>query len=107
MKHWIVGLSLVLAFFFVAPIPVAHAWSWSSFFGKSSQGRGNHGKSMQSRGNHGKSMHSKRWKYGKARKDHRSSVPELDPGAAGSAIVLLLGGVAYVLSRRREEENVA
>jgi hypothetical protein len=30
------------------------------------------------------------------------SVPELDPGVAGSAIVLLLGGVAYLASRRRE-----
>jgi len=29
--------------------------------------------------------------------------PELDPGAAGSAMVLLLGGVAYIASRRREE----
>jgi len=107
MKHWIVGLSLVLAFFFIAPIPVAHAWSWSSFFGKSSQSRGNHGKSMQSRGNHGKSMHSKRWNYGKSYRGSHSDVPELDPGTAGSAVVLLLGGVAYVLSRRREQEDVA
>jgi len=30
-------------------------------------------------------------------------MPELDPGAAGSAMVLLLGGVAYIASRRREE----
>jgi len=31
-------------------------------------------------------------------------VPELDPSAAGSAMVLLLGGVAYMASRRREED---
>jgi len=34
----------------------------------------------------------------------RHAVPELDPGAAGAAIVLLLGGVAYIASRRREED---
>lgn len=34
----------------------------------------------------------------------RAGVPELDPGAAGSAVVLLLGGIAYIASRRREEE---
>jgi len=33
------------------------------------------------------------------------SVPELDPGVAGSAIVLLLGGVAYLASRRREDSS--
>jgi hypothetical protein len=31
-------------------------------------------------------------------------VPELDPSAAGSAIVLLLGGAAYIASRRREQD---
>jgi hypothetical protein len=31
------------------------------------------------------------------------AAPELDPGAAGSAMVLLLGGLAYFASRRREE----
>lgn len=35
------------------------------------------------------------------------SVPELDPSAAGSALVLLIGGVAYLTSRRREEEEQA
>lgn len=33
------------------------------------------------------------------------AVPELDPSVAGSAIVLLVGGVAYLASRRREEEE--
>ena len=32
------------------------------------------------------------------------SVPELDPTAAGAAIVLLLGGVAYIASRRRKDD---
>jgi hypothetical protein len=35
------------------------------------------------------------------------AVPELDPSAAGSAVVLLVGGVAYIASRRREEEEDA
>lgn len=34
------------------------------------------------------------------------SVPELDAGVAGSAVVLLLGGVAYLASRRREDSSV-
>lgn len=34
----------------------------------------------------------------------RRAVPELDPSAAGGAIVLLLGGVAYIASRRREAD---
>jgi hypothetical protein len=32
------------------------------------------------------------------------SVPELDPTAAGAAIVLMLGGVAYIASRRRKND---
>jgi hypothetical protein len=34
------------------------------------------------------------------------AVPELDPDAAGGALVLLVGGVAYIVSRRREEEDL-
>jgi hypothetical protein len=86
MKHWLVGLSLVLGVFFIAPTPVAHAWSWSSWFGSGSDSDSGHTWSYAS---HGGSS---------------SSVPELDPSAAGSAVVLLLGGVAYVLSRRRDED---
>ena len=33
-----------------------------------------------------------------------AAVPELDMTVAGSALVLLLGGVAYMISRRREQE---
>ena len=62
--------------------------------------------------------HSKRWststahakndkvKKPKKAKDGRVSTPELDPGAAGAAMVLLLGGVAYIASRRREEDQL-
>jgi len=34
-----------------------------------------------------------------------SAVPELDPSAAGAAIAVLLLGVAYIASRRREGEH--
>jgi hypothetical protein len=47
-------------------------------------------------------------KWAKRHNHHQSQsrvgVPELDPSAAGSAMVLLLGGVAYVTSRRREDD---
>ena len=33
----------------------------------------------------------------------KDGVPELSPTLAGSALVLLLGGVAYIASRRRED----
>jgi len=33
------------------------------------------------------------------------AVPELDPNLAGSAVVLVVGGVAYIASRRREQEE--
>jgi hypothetical protein len=33
----------------------------------------------------------------------RAGVPELDATVAGSAMVLLLGGVAYIASRRRDD----
>lgn len=36
-----------------------------------------------------------------------AAVPELDPSAAGSAMVLLIGGVAYLTARRREEDEQA
>jgi hypothetical protein len=36
-----------------------------------------------------------------------AAVPELDPSAAGSALVLLIGGVAYLTARRRKEEERA
>ena len=34
----------------------------------------------------------------------RSHAPELDPTLGGSAMLLLLGGVAYLASRKRDEE---
>ena len=73
----------------LTPTPEAQArsWSWSSWWSNSQK------TSKRSKGNEG------RWasKAG-------SAVPELDPSAAGSAMVLLLGGMALVASRRREDD---
>lgn len=81
MKRLLVVLSLAFGILLVAPAPEASAWgSWSS--------------SSDSRRHH----HHRR--SGTA---SRQGVPELDSGAAGSALVLLFGGIAYIASRRRED----
>ena len=76
MKRLFIGLSLVIGAWMLSPTPEADA-----------------------RGRHGHGHH--------ARKAHHGSgfaAPELDPSAAGSAMLLLLGGVAYIASRRRDED---
>ncbi len=78
MKHWLVGL--VLAFGLTLAAPAANVAAGDSD-GDSDSGWSGGSKSGESRG-----------------------VPELDPGASGSALVLLLGGVAYLASRRRDEK---
>jgi len=82
MKRLLLILSVILSAWMLSPTPEADARGWNS----SRHGRGHHG-----------------W-----HRAHKSgfAVPELDPSAAGSAIVLLLGGVAFVASRRREEDLV-
>ncbi|MEM7437440.1 MAG: hypothetical protein AAF436_19970 [Myxococcota bacterium] len=91
MKHWLVGLSLILGVMFITPTPTAQAWSWSSFFSKKKEGK----------------KTKKRWSYKKPKANGGRNVPELDPSFAGSSMVLLLGGVAYVMSRRREDDELA
>lgn len=91
MKHLLVGLALVFGVMFITPTPTAHAWSWSSFF--------SWGKKSDST--------TKKWRYYKGDGDGKTRVPELDPSVAGSSLVLLVGGVAYVMSRRREEDELA
>lgn len=39
--------------------------------------------------------------------DNGYAVPELDPGAAGTVLLLLVLGVAYFSARRSKEEDVA
>lgn len=84
MKRFVFILSLVVGAWMLSPTPEAQAWSWNGW-----------NKSHKT---------SKRYKQTKSNKSGGSSVPELDPGAAGSAMVLLLGGVALIASRRREDE---
>jgi hypothetical protein len=79
MKNFAVVLSLVIGAWVLGPTPEAHAWSWGSWGG----GDYHHGGDGDGH-----------------------SVPELDPSAAGGAMVLLLGGVAYIASRRRKDDLV-
>jgi hypothetical protein len=74
MKRLLLGLSIVIGVWMLSPTPEADA------------------------------MSSDRWARGHNHDQSRVGVPELDPSAAGSAIVLLLGGMAYIASRRREED---
>ncbi len=87
MKRLVLLLSVVIGAWMLSPTPEAEARGWRS--------------------NHRHHGHQSRTYRGtrstRGTKAHRG-VPELDPSAAGSAIVLLLGGVAYIASRRREEE---
>jgi len=86
MKRLLLALSLVICAWMLSPTPQAEA-----------EGRRGWQKARQTQQ---RQMRHRRHKGGRA-------VPELDPGAAGAAIVLLLGGVAYIASRRREEEGAA
>lgn len=89
MKRVALILSLVVGAWMLSPAPEAQAWSsgWNK----------NHKAAKH---------HHRRHKRHKGPKGSRggSAVPELDPSAAGSAMVLLVGGIAYLASRRREEE---
>ena len=90
MKNLIFILSLVIGAWMLSPTPEAQAWSRSNNGNNGNHGNGNNGNHGNgNNGNHGK-----------------TGVPELDPSAAGGAMVLLLGGMAYIASRRREEDLV-
>ncbi len=80
MKRLLLGLSLVIGAWILSPTPQADARGW-------------HGARHANK-------HRVRVRH------HRAgfAAPEFDPSAAGSAVVLLLGGVAYIASRRREDE---
>ena len=91
-------LSLVVGVWVLSPTPQAHASWWGDIVSYFSGGQNNRG---NQNANH-------RWKGKKGKKfpKGKTGVPELDPSAAGGAIVLMLGGVAYIASRRREEDLV-
>jgi len=80
MKRLLMGLSIVTGAWMLSPTPEADAMSSDKW----ARGHNHHARHQNSQS--------------------RAGVPELDPSAAGSALVLLLGGVAYVTSRRREDD---
>jgi len=81
MKNLLLGLSIVIGAWMMSPTPEADAM-------------GSHRWADSNHNHHTRHQHSR----------SRAGVPELDPNAAGSALVLLLGGVAYIASRRRDED---
>jgi len=85
LKRLILGISLAVGLLFLLPTPQADA----------------SGRQMRS---HSWPRWHKRHHNVSARQHVGTSAPELDPGAAGGALILLIGGVAYIVSRRREEE---
>lgn len=92
MKKFAVVLSVVVSVWVLTPTPQAHASWWGDFISwlndSYSSNWGNSGA----------------WSHHRSNDKPTASVPELDPSAAGGAMILLLGGVAYIASRRREED---
>jgi len=82
MKRSFLMLSVLMGAWLLSPTPQADARGWHN-------------------ARHGGHQHGGRHHGG-----HQGgfAVPELDPGAAGSAIVLLLGGMALITSRRRQKD---
>jgi hypothetical protein len=89
LKRLMIGVSLAATLLLLAPVSQADA-SWSGWWARWRSQRRHHvqRRHHQPRGHHRRTAHA----------------PELDPGASGSALVLLIGGVAYIASRRREED---
>ena len=86
MKKFAVVLSVVVSVWVLTPTPQAHASWWGDFITWLNDG------------------YSHNWRQHRNDEKPTASVPELDPSAAGGAMILLLGGVAYIASRRREED---
>lgn len=99
MKNFGLVLSLVIGSWVATPTPVAQAsWLgdlWSSWWNSGGSAKVERYKARVER-------HKKLKKH----KKNHAAVPELDPSAAGGAMVLMLGGVAYIASRRREDDLV-
>lgn len=83
MKRLLLALSFVIGAWMLSPTPQAEA-----------EGRRGWQKARQAQ--------KRQMRHRRHKRSH--AVPELDPSAAGGAIVLLLGGIAYIASRRREED---
>ena len=96
MKKFAVTLSLVVGIWVLIPAPQAHAsWlgdQWEAFV------------SWFQSGDRAERLSQLRERHHGHKASHRARVPELDPSAAGGAMILLLGGAAYIASRRREND---
>lgn len=91
MKQFFLGIAVCLGLLLAAPADVVQAGSDSGSDSADSGRRGSNG--ARARGSRG------------GRSRGGMSVPELDSAVGGSAIVLLLGGVAYMASRRRNGDS--
>jgi len=94
MKKFAVVLSVVVSVWVLSPTPQAHASWWGDFVNWLNDSYNHDWGDSGGTGYHAWTRHDK----------PTPSVPELDPTAAGGAMILLLGGVAYIASRRREED---
>lgn len=108
MKRFVIPLSIVVGVWAWSPTLDMESLSVSS---SSAQAWGGKNSSRESRGGWYPGKWLKiwfTWKTGKGggKNGGATGVPELDPGSAGAAMVLLLGGTAYLASRRRDEELV-
>lgn len=98
MKHFFLATALAVGLALASPASIALAdsgggsWSgWSSLVSWWNSFKANFFS-----GSHG-------WSGGGSGSG-ATAAPELDPSVAGSAIILVVGGVAYIASRRREQE---
>ena len=97
LKRFMLGLMLAAGLLLLAPAPQADASDW-----------GWHSSEIRHRHSRWRWWSWWSWWSGGGDKDgggNSKPVPELDPGAAGSAMVLLIGGVAYIASRRRNDDD--
>ena len=97
MKKFAVVLSVVVSVWVLSPTPQAHASWWGDFVSWLS------GSYSRDGGDSGRNGHHA-WSHHRSDTKPPARVPELDPSAAGGAMILLLGGVAYIASRRRKED---
>ena len=106
MKHLLVGLALALGLALAAPPSVAYAFKNAGGNFNNGPINPNNGASNPNNGggnfnNGGGSFNNGGGSFNNG--GGSQSVPELDPNSAGAGIVILLGGVAYILSRQRED----
>jgi len=91
MKHVLLALSVAIGAWMLSPTLEGQPSSWSTSTAKAKNDQVKKGKKPNA-------------KKGKKSKGGSFHSPAFDPNVAGSAMVLLLGGMAYIASRRHEED---